>query len=211
MNYEIKLIKKEQHKTSQWSGGTTTQLYIYPENSQYDKRDFLFRISSAKVQIEESTFTNLPGINREIMILDGELDLYHEGHHQVKLKKYDKDSFSGDWCTKSYGKVTDFNLMMNTGCSGKLEHLKLEKDNSKSIYLENLCKSEKQTYIIYCATGNVTIKLEESIELTQEDVLILIVNKDKNIKNNLENNLNKINIENKLEEANIVISTVYIG
>lgn len=204
MGYELKLIKKVEHKTSQWSGGTTTQLYIYPENSQYDKRDFLFRISSAKVEIEESTFTSLPGINREIMILDGELDLYHEGHHNVKLKKYDIDSFSGDWNTKSYGKVTDFNLMMNKGCSGKLEHLKIEKDNSKKIYINKATTSEKQVYILYCVSGKISINLKVNIELNKEDVLVLIIDKN--------TNLQEFNIKNILqEESNIVLSRVNIG
>ena len=42
--------------TSTWAGGTTTQLYLYPENGSYANRDFLFRISSATVDLEESGF-----------------------------------------------------------------------------------------------------------------------------------------------------------
>ena len=39
------------------------------------------------------------------MIIDGELELEHEGHHNTKLSRFDKDRFSGDWTTRSYGKV----------------------------------------------------------------------------------------------------------
>ena len=35
MSYNIEIIRKNQYKTSEWSGGTTTELYIYPVDSQY--------------------------------------------------------------------------------------------------------------------------------------------------------------------------------
>ena len=44
--------------TSKWSGGETTELYIYPADYQYKKRDFLFRISRATIPKEKSIFTN---------------------------------------------------------------------------------------------------------------------------------------------------------
>lgn len=62
MKCEIKVITKEQQKTSTWSGGTTTQLAIYPEDADYGKRNFTWRLSSATVEAEESVFTSLPGI-----------------------------------------------------------------------------------------------------------------------------------------------------
>ena len=46
------------------------------------------------------------------MIIEGQLLLEHEGHHNATLKALEQDSFSGDWTTTSFGKVTDFNLML---------------------------------------------------------------------------------------------------
>ena len=46
----MELIKKNQYKTTQWSGGTTTELLIYPSTSKYSERNFKWRISSAKVR-----------------------------------------------------------------------------------------------------------------------------------------------------------------
>ena len=41
----IEIIKSDAFKESKWSGGITTQLYIYPKDSDYQKRNFNFRIS----------------------------------------------------------------------------------------------------------------------------------------------------------------------
>lgn len=117
---QVKIIRKTEQKTSLWSGGTTTQLTIFPETATYDQRDFLFRISTAKIEAAESVFTSLPGISRSIMILEGNLTLNHEGHYSKTLQKFDCDAFDGGWKTTSSGKVTDFNLMTRGQALGKL-------------------------------------------------------------------------------------------
>jgi len=117
----ITLITSLQHVTSKWQGGTTIQLYIYPEGSTYQQRDFLFRLSSANIEIPESTFTKLPGVSRKIMVLEGGLKLEHEDHHAIILKKFETDSFYGDWNTKGFGIVTDFNLMTTGNVRSSLQ------------------------------------------------------------------------------------------
>ena len=64
-------LTKSNYIISQWSGGTTTQLAIAPEGAVYADRDFLWRISSATVDLEESDFTALPDYVRLISVLDG--------------------------------------------------------------------------------------------------------------------------------------------
>jgi len=117
---QVKIIRKADQKTTEWSGGTTTQLAIFPETASYNQRDFLFRISTAKVETETSEFTSLPGVLRTIMILDGTLTLHHEGQYSKTLQKFGTDSFDGGWKTTSTGKVTDFNLMTKGQATGKL-------------------------------------------------------------------------------------------
>ena len=39
---------------SKWSGGTNTQVAIAPEGAVYADRDFLWRLSSARVELEHS-------------------------------------------------------------------------------------------------------------------------------------------------------------
>ncbi|MGE7596362.1 HutD/Ves family protein [Peribacillus frigoritolerans] len=112
MSFSLKIIRKSEQITSLWSGGKTTQLAIYPEEADYSKRDFKWRISTAEVEVEESLFTHLPGIQRIIMILDGEMSLQHKGKPSMHLSPFEQDRFDGGWTTRSIGKVTDFNLML---------------------------------------------------------------------------------------------------
>jgi environmental stress-induced protein Ves len=123
----MKIIKTTDIKTSDWSGGTTSELFIYPENADYKNLDFAFRLSKATIEVEESTFTPLPNVTRKLMLLDGELELIHEGEHTKKLKALQFDTFSGDWNTKSIGKATDFNLMMLGNTEGNFSVIKAKK------------------------------------------------------------------------------------
>ncbi|MES2589470.1 MAG: HutD family protein [Bacteroidota bacterium] len=125
MNFEI--IKASNTKTTTWSGGTTSEIYIFPKGSDFQKRDFLFRLSVATVELEESTFTSLPEVNRTLMVLKGNLHLKHEGQHESHLNEFQQDSFKGEWTTKSVGKVTDFNLMCKGDTTGELKHIHLVK------------------------------------------------------------------------------------
>ena len=68
MKNTIKIIRNNEYETNLWTGGTTTQLLIYPEGSEYCHRNFKLRISSAKVHAMESVFISLPGISRIIII-----------------------------------------------------------------------------------------------------------------------------------------------
>ncbi len=116
----IRQISLEDGKTAKWSGGTTTELYIYPENSVYANRDFVFRISSATVESDKSVFTKLPGVQRWIAPLNGSFTLTHQGHHKIILEKHQVDRFEGDWDTECQGRARDFNLMVRAPYEGKM-------------------------------------------------------------------------------------------
>lgn len=75
------IITNSAYKTSSWSGGKTTEIFIYPPNSSYQARDFQIRISSATVEVGESNFTKLPDYNRVLMILLGQLEINHTGEY----------------------------------------------------------------------------------------------------------------------------------
>ncbi|WP_164968405.1 HutD family protein [Clostridium tetani] len=197
MSYSIELIKKEDQKTSAWSGGTTTELFIYPKNTEYKKLNFGWRLSSAKVIDEESTFSHLPNIWRYIMVLNGSLKLIHENHHSLNLSPFEVDSFSGDWTTKSYGKVTDFNLMLNKDYTGNIDALYLKKDIKFSIdknlsHVEAFYTLEEGTYV--------SINEEEHIKLDENDLLIITFDKD--------NSKNNISIYNNLKDSKLIRSCI---
>jgi environmental stress-induced protein Ves len=50
-----KLLKSNPQNTAKWSGGETTELFISPEGSSYKKRDFDFRLSTATVEVNQSS------------------------------------------------------------------------------------------------------------------------------------------------------------
>ncbi len=116
------IINKSDYKLSRWSGGTTTELFIYPPESSYQERDFKIRISSATVDVEESIFTKLPDYNRVLMIISGELEINHQDKYSKILSQYDCDYFEGAWDTSAKGKVVDFNLMTSKSLKGELKY-----------------------------------------------------------------------------------------
>lgn len=165
----IKKVNKKSFKISTWNGGTTKELYIFPENSLYKERNFNFRLSIATTEKEESTFTLLPGINRFLSILEGELFLEHENKYSKKLLPFEIENFDGSWITKSKGKVTDFNLMLKN-CSGNLEFKEFLKFDTIKI-------KNKKFIAIYCITGSliindVLLNKHELVIVEDEDILL---------------------------------------
>lgn len=155
-------------KKTNWSGGTTSELFIYPEGSEFKKGDYQLRLSIATVEVEESTFTSLPGVERTLMVLEGELRLKHEGEHEITLNPLQKDHFSGAWNTQSWGKVTDFNLMTKGNCKGELNGYILEGKHSFPIQL-----SEFKTFI-HVRSGEIqiedkTLKSGDSVLFTKNN------------------------------------------
>lgn len=164
---KYKLIKSEEQQTTEWSGGTTTELCIYPDGANYAERNFDFRISSAVVQCEKSEFTPLPSVYRYLMILDGEISVSHENQHTVKLKKFDVDEFWGDWHTVSIGKARDFNLMCRNNLRGNLAGFEL--GDEKSIHIPENCK----WYGLYLCHGAAKLQWNgESATLCHGDFIL---------------------------------------
>lgn len=201
MTCKIELLRNNEFLTSKWSGGTTTEIAIYPKDAQYSERNFIWRLSSAKVEIEESTFTSLPGFKRIIMILDGELKLEHVGHHKCTLEPFQQDKFSGSWQTKSYGKVTDFNLMMSEECNGDLEPIFI--NQGEEIEYTIRVKDNNNTQAIYCVCGQVDINCftNETITLYEGDAVLFTVNKSSKLDFTISNKYKNIS---RLVKANIM-------
>lgn len=136
MNEKITVRMEKDYKVSKWSGGSTTELYLYPEDGDYKTGNFQLRISSATVETERSEFTSLPGVERYLMIFQGHLDMIHGEEEKVSLEPYEVDHFDGGVPTVSYGKVVDFNLMLKNGGKGKMESLWLKPGEEQEIMPE---------------------------------------------------------------------------
>ena len=136
MKNNIIVRTEKDYKVSKWSGGDTTELYLYPEDGDYKSGNFQLRISSATVEADQSEFTSLPGVERYLMIFQGHLDMVHGEKEKVSLEPYEVDHFDGGVPTVSYGKVVDFNLMLKNGAGGRMEALCLDKGEEKRIQPE---------------------------------------------------------------------------
>lgn len=156
--------------TTQWSGGKSTQLFIFPEDSSYADRNFEFRISTAKVEVGESTFTALPGIDRKLMILEGEIYINHEGYYSKLLKPFDVDSFSGDWKTTAVGTCIDFNVMTSGPKRSDLYYLEMKAISNYKLK----AKSESSRLFLYANVGTVNVQVLEENYILETGSLLSI-------------------------------------
>ncbi len=205
MFFDYRIIKKENLITNEWSGGTTTQLSIFPENANYTDRDFIWRLSSATVQQENSEFTQLPDYNRILMVLDGKLELNHNDTEIIYLNALDQNEFDGVSQTKSSGKAVDFNLMMRKDkCSGKLKAVSMGKcENVKINEIIGFYSSSEFTLAVYIYKSDIKITIDEDINASLNQGDLLLVNFKEQIAN-LE-----INMENQCdEEAKVIIAQI---
>lgn len=158
----VKIIKQDEFITKTWSGGTTTELYIYPENGDYAKREFGYRISTATVETETSEFTELKGINRLIMSLDYPLSLKHNNDDYIDLDAFEVNRFKGDDKTISKGKVRDFNVMFTD-------------DYDADMFVANKVVIDKKKFVIlYAFDEPSTVIVDElSYELQIGDLMVI--------------------------------------
>lgn len=113
-------LTQKDYKTGRWSGGSTTELFIWPEGADYAQRDFTLRVSSARVDLIESDFTTLPNVTRYITPLSGGFTLTHPGNPPIVMNPMAEPyGFSGEIPTHCVGKATDFNLMLK-GTQGEM-------------------------------------------------------------------------------------------
>jgi len=199
-------IKKNKLKVSEWAGGKTNQLAIYPLNSSYSNRDFTWRISSATVETETSEFTVLDDYNRLLMILEGSIELNHNDTEIVNLNRYDQTEFDGSNYTVSTGKVRDYNLMLKKDCAnGNISRLMIPEDDDY-VYDEivGFFQEENFTFVIYCDDFCGEINIENILHEKVEAGDILVVN----FVEDAENFQVKFN-SNSNEKTNVIISEIF--
>ncbi|NLA13158.1 MAG: HutD family protein [Tissierellia bacterium] len=124
-NMKWKIIDKEDFIVTKWTGGETTQLFIYPEDAIFSEKNFLWRVSSATFTSTESRFSDFTGYQRYILPLRGKLSLYHEGLYNRELDKYEVEYFDGSWTTFSKNSLDcrDYNFIVRNGNLAKMQIL----------------------------------------------------------------------------------------
>lgn len=153
MAFQFTVLTPDDYVTTQWSGGSTTQLMIAPAGAVYADRDFLWRVSSATVEAEESNFTPLPDYRRILSTVRGDISLSHDGGDAVTLHPGDIHAFDGAAVTRSVGRCTDFNLMLRKGgADGSVSALDLAPGHAVF-----RAEARAETVLLYCTGGTVDV------------------------------------------------------
>ena len=155
MSVRMRATRRSEHHTNAWSGGETTELAIFPPNSQYATRDFGWRLSSATVLAETSEFTRLPGYNRILLLLTGELRLQSAGGQGTILHPGEQHAFRGDTPITSHGLATDFNLILGPGWDGSLVHAGLAPSERRIWRPADTTRDTTRHALVYCWQGQV--------------------------------------------------------
>lgn len=165
---------------SNWSGGSTTQLYIYPAYATLQELNFDIRISTAVIEVESSDFTKFNGYQRIIFPLEGMLTLQHDQNKAYQLQPFELATFNGESDTTGQGKVIDFNVIFKPSIS---PHVTIKELSNQEEYQFELNKG-----LVYCVNGCIEIAGEivseknaffgtniQQIIKTDQNTLLIIV------------------------------------
>lgn len=182
------IIRRADMAISQWAGGSTTQLAIYPAHSCVAAQDFLWRFSSATVE-QSGAFTRFPQHQRLLALRQGagfvltveaKLASAEPTNEQpVPTQQAGVTSqqqtlrFAG-YCHSSarllQGAITDINLMLAAGFSGNLLALQL----SQSWQPLLLARPERSTLLLWSDETALDIRVnEQQLQLISGDLCIL--------------------------------------
>ena len=145
----MKILTETDFLISNWSGGTTTQLFIFPEGTTLGERNFDWRISSAVVEVEESEFTSFGGYERILIPLKGKIEMEHQtpnGIIEQAVGEFELARFNGAWPTKGKGKLTDFNLIFKPNYHPKVQVAYFSEDTTLDL--------ETITSILFLQSGS---------------------------------------------------------
>jgi uncharacterized protein len=148
------VLHKADYVTTQWSGGSTTQMLILPRGANYAKRNFELRISVANIDLPESDFTPLPGVLRSLVLLKGALLISLKGKGKQLLLPGDAIQFKGEQAIHCKGKGTDYNVMLQAPGEIASQYLDLEKGEMADVAFE----AQNQFAYLYVAAGSVSIQ-----------------------------------------------------
>jgi environmental stress-induced protein Ves len=123
--YHIRLIKKENYARSTWKNGLgyTDEIAIYPEGSELKRGDFLWRLSSAKIE-QSSRFSIFPHHDRFLTLIQGKgMRLYHRfdeetPEEEIEVQPLTPYEFPGDIqsrCELGSGPIQDLSAFVRKG------------------------------------------------------------------------------------------------
>ncbi len=117
---KTKILRPSDYVQNEWTGGTTSQIFIYPDGASLSERDFYFRISSACIETDKSDFSKFEGYNRFFTPLNSGLELTSNGNAPKKINPLELFYFDGASETSAAGKCIDFNLIYRKSLKANL-------------------------------------------------------------------------------------------
>lgn len=137
-------------------GGFTRELGVFPAGTGFD--DFLWRASVADVE-QNGPFSMLPGIDRVIVLLEGDGMLLHgQGGTHALVEPYEPYVFAGEAPIDALlcGSATrDFNLMTRRGAAhGAVTVWRAARPQAVAL--------DADVVLLFCAAGSVTVQLGDS-------------------------------------------------
>lgn len=121
MSYQI--TEAAAMPVSQWAGGATRQLAIFPANASVAAQDFQWRFSSATV-LQDGAFTRFPNHQRLLALRKGAgFVLQVDAHQQQVCSQQQVLRFAGhaqSRATLIAGPVVDINLMVDASLQANL-------------------------------------------------------------------------------------------
>lgn len=169
---KITVINEQDIIVSKWAGGESRQYFIYPSDSNYAARDFLFRVSMAiSNSDDEAKYSNLENFTRYLIMLEGVAHVFHKNHYEILMNPYDEvDVFDGGWESSASGKVTDFNLMTNKSCIGNMSVI----NESQIVKIDNNECKNKNWLMYFCGYGSASFVLPsgENINISKNELIV---------------------------------------
>ena len=191
------IIRQADMSVSQWAGGSTTQLAIYPPHSSVAAQDFLWRFSSATVE-QSGAFTRFPQHQRLLALRQGAGFVFTVeaklagavpapattaaqttqaapvSTQQAEVSSQQQTlRFAGNCASSARllsGAITDINLMLAAGYSGNLLALPL----SQNFQALLLARPERSTLLLWSDEVALEIRAgEQRLQLASGDLCIL--------------------------------------
>lgn len=118
---QVRLIRASDARRVPWKNGRgeTHELLLWPEGTSFERGDFDWRVSAARVE-SDGPFSTFAGFDRTLVITAGPGLILDHGQDapRARVRALEPYRFSGDWNTGAKlvgGPVSDFNVMTRRG------------------------------------------------------------------------------------------------
>lgn len=165
----VRLLRAHDYRRMAWKngGGITTEIARSPGDGDFD-----WRISIAEIA-EDGDFSIFPGVDRELMLLDGGgVELLVGSDAPVTLtQRYQKHVFPGEApvsCHLLDGPTRDFNVMIRRG------RLNAELLARPLVGAQLLFPAAATSWIVHVAQGHVVVNNRDDIPRVEAGETLLI-------------------------------------